>query len=58
MELVTQNSAIKGYHEFQVRSHKDLEILILATPILLLTRLILSWHYVRLKVHCWGKKDA
>ena len=37
---VIQNSAIKGYHEFHVNSPKDLEMLILPTPMLLLTSLI------------------
>ena len=40
-EVVRQNSAIKSYHEFHVRSHKELEMLIMATPFLLLTRVIL-----------------
>ena len=30
IKVVMQNSTIKGYHEFHARSHKDLEILILA----------------------------
>ena len=29
-----QNSAIKDRHEFHVKTHKDLEMLILPTPIL------------------------
>ena len=33
-----QNSAIKCYHEFHVRSRKDLEMLILAAHFLLLTK--------------------
>ena len=37
---VIQNSAIKGYHEFHVNSPKDLEMLILPTPMLLLTSLM------------------
>ena len=41
MKEVRQNLTIKGYHEFRVRSHKDLEMLIIATPIPLLTRVIL-----------------
>ena len=38
-----QNLPIKDYHEFYVRSHKDLEMSmsILVTPILLPTRVIL-----------------
>ena len=31
-----ENSAIKGYHDFHVRSHIDLEVLKMATPILLI----------------------
>ena len=38
MEIVMQNSAIKGYREFHVRSHKDLEMLILLIPILSVAR--------------------
>ena len=34
MKIEIQNSAIKGYHEFHVKSHKDLEMLILAAPTL------------------------
>ena len=30
-----RNSAVKCYHEFYVRPHKDLQILILTTPFLL-----------------------
>ena len=40
-KVVIQNSAIKCYHEFHVRSHKDLETLILEAPFLLLTKVIL-----------------
>ena len=40
MKVLILSSAIKGYHEFHLWSHKDLETLILATPILLLTRVI------------------
>ena len=42
-KLVIQNSAIKFCHEFHVRSHKDLEMLILAAPFLflLLTKVVL-----------------
>ena len=42
IKIVAQNSAIKGEHEFHVSSHKDLEILILPTPILFLTRVTFS----------------
>ena len=41
MEAVTQNLAIKCYHEFYLSSHKDLEILILVAPFLLLIKVIL-----------------
>ena len=40
LKLGMLNSAIKGYHEFHIRLHKNLE-LISATPIFLLTRVIL-----------------
>ena len=40
-KVMIQNSAIKCYHEFHVRSHKDLETLILEAPFLLLTKVIL-----------------
>ena len=49
MKVVIQNSAIKGNHEFHVKLHKYLEMLILAAPILLLT-------WVILKVLYWGRK--
>ena len=57
MKVMIQNSSIKGYHEFKVRSHKDLEMLILMTPILLPTRVILYWWYERSKVHSCGRKN-
>ena len=41
MKVVIQNSAIKGRHEFHLKTHKDLEMLILSTSFLLLTRLTL-----------------
>ena len=41
MEVVIQNSAIKGYFEFHVKLLKDLKMLVLLTPIVLITRLIL-----------------
>lgn len=41
MKVAIQNLPIKDYHEFYVRSHKDLEMSILVTPILLPTRVIL-----------------
>ena len=41
MKVVIQNSAIKGRHEFHVKTHKDLEMLIFPTTTLLLTRLTL-----------------
>ena len=41
MREVRQNS-IKGYHKFYAKSHNDLEMLIMATPILLLTRVIFN----------------
>ena len=31
-KVVIQNSAIKCFHEFNERSHKDLQVLILAGP--------------------------
>ena len=34
-KVVISNSVIKGCHEFHLRSHKDLEMLKLAAPILL-----------------------
>ena len=40
MKIVIQKSAIKGYHEFNIRQHKDLEMLIMVTPNLLLTRVM------------------
>ena len=40
-KVVIQNSATKCYHEFHLRSHKDLEMLILMAPFLLLTKVIL-----------------
>ena len=40
-KVCRQNSVFRGYHEFHVNSHKNLEILIMATSILLLTRVIL-----------------
>ena len=42
MKVMIQNSAIKCYHEFHVLLHKDLEILTLTTPFLLLTRYLYS----------------
>ena len=41
MEVMIQNSAIKGYREFHLKLYKDLKMLVLLTPILLITRLIL-----------------
>ena len=41
MEVVIQNSTIKGYFEFHVKLLKDLKMLVLLTPIVLITRLIL-----------------
>lgn len=43
-----QNSAIKSYHEFHINSHKDLKMLVLLTPILILTRVILVVLWCRL----------
>ena len=40
-KVVVENSAIKFYHELHLRSHKDLEILILAAPFFLNTKVIL-----------------
>ena len=37
---MTKTPAIKCYHKLQVSSHKDLEMLILPTPVLLLTRVM------------------
>ena len=50
-----QNSAIKSFHEFHVMSYKDLQILMLAAPFLLLLFLFsnkcnLIVAYVRSKV--------
>ena len=41
MKVVMQNFSVKGYHEFHVRLHKELEIKTLVIPILLLARVIL-----------------
>ena len=41
MKEVRHNLTIKGCHVFHVRSHKDLELLIMVTPILLLIKVIL-----------------
>lgn len=41
MRIMKQNSAVEGCHEFPVKAHKDLEVLLFQTPILLLTRLTL-----------------
>ena len=40
-KVVIQNWAIKCYHEFHLRSHEDLEILILTAPFLITTKVIL-----------------
>ena len=40
IQVVILISAIKGYHEFHVRLHNGLEMLIREAPILLLTRVI------------------
>ena len=42
-KVVIQNSAIKYYHEFYLRSRKDLEMLILAASFILLTKIIFFW---------------
>ena len=52
MRVVIQNSALRGYQEFYVKLQKDLAMLMLAVPIVLLIRVILYSPYVRLKVHC------
>ena len=52
MKAVIQNSAIKDYLEFHYRPYKALEILLLSAPIFLLTRVVLQYSYIRLKVHC------
>ena len=52
MKVVIQNSALRGYQEFYVKLQKDLAMLMLAVPIVLLIRVILYSPYVRLKVHC------
>ena len=57
MKVVIQNSAIKYYHEFLLKSHKNLEILILAACFLLLARIILKWPYVRLLIQFRGRKN-
>ena len=57
MKVVIQNSAIKDYLEFHFKSYKDLEMLILSTPIALLPRGIFQWPYVRLKIHCLGREE-
>ena len=41
-KLVIQNSATKYYHKFHLRSHKDLEMLILVAPFLLPIKPILQ----------------
>ena len=51
MKVVIQNSAIKDYHKFHIRLHKDLEIIILMALILLLKRVILQWLHARPEVH-------
>ena len=40
-EVEIQSLAIKSYHEFYLSSHKDLEMLILVFPFLLLIKIIL-----------------
>ena len=40
-KVVMENSATKCYHEFHLRSHKDLEMLILVAPFFLQTKVIL-----------------
>ena len=55
-KVVIHNLAIKCYHEFHIRSHEDLELVTLAAPILLLSRVILQWHYVRLNIEFWDRK--
>ena len=50
-KVVIQNSSIKCYHEFHVRS---LGMLILAALFLLLTKVILKLPYVKLKVQFSG----
>ena len=40
-KVVIENSATKCYHEFHLRSHKDLEMLILVAPFFLETKVIL-----------------
>ena len=51
MKVAIQSSAIIGFHEFHARSQKVSDMLILVTPIVLLTKVILG-PYARLKVHC------
>ena len=41
IKVVTLKSAIKGYHEFHERLHKDIEMLISVVPFLVLTKVIL-----------------
>ena len=48
-KVVIQNSAVKCYYEFHVRSQKNLDILILVALFLLLKKVILYWPYVRIK---------
>ena len=42
MKVVIQNLAIKGYYDIHVIPNKDLEMLILPTLILSLTRIVLQ----------------
>lgn len=54
MKVVIQNLAIKGYHDIHVIPNKDLEMLILPTPILSLTRIVLQcWHIKLDLVSCF-----
>ena len=54
-EVVIQSLAINCYHKFHLSSHKDLEMLILAAPFSLQTKIILKWPYMRSKVQLWGE---
>ena len=49
-KVVIQRSGIESYHLFHLRPRKYLEMLILAAPFLLLTKVILQWPYVILKI--------
>ena len=60
MRIMKQNSAVEGCHELPVKAHKDLEVLLLQTPILLarLTLLeindtLLGWKQIYMNGKCF-----